>query len=359
MKRTIILIATASLAIFLIQGMKGGNNAFPNSDTTYVYKFKDKFLDLNLLKLSDTVSKNAVKIKRDNFYSNTFVSDENDFIANYKTYTFKLNTNRELSIYDNKNKIVKTIPDPDKNIPLDNIAGNSLIFSASDGIVLVQRLSEEDGYHIKKYDELGTLLNSWTIAHTIYKKYDNTVESIPHLYYFAHTSDEIIFSSMNSDKPEESVVLNITDGTKRTISKSTGGIIIEPKDNSLTGLIHFNEHAKTMEIELNGKTLKTAFNGYDDAAKSILTDSILVVAIYDNIATGCIVNAYNTSTGILLWKGDVKQLLVGHSEYYNLVYLTRFKNMIILEGNEAGGDYLQVLDLKTGKSLFASMPDSK
>lgn len=359
MKRVIILITIASFIFFLVQGMKSGSRILTLNDTIHVYKFKNKYLNLNLLKLSDTVSKNAVEIKRENIHSNTFVSDENDFIANYKSYTFKLNSSREISILDNKSKLLKTIADPDKNIPLDNTSGNSLIFTVSDGVVLIQRLSEEEGYHIKKYDENGTLLNSWTVAHTIYKKYDNTVESIPHLYYFAHTSNEIIFSSMYSDAPKETVVLSIADGTKKTIEKSTGGIIVNQTDKSLAGLIHFDDHVKTMEVEMGSKKWQTTYNGYDDAAKTVLSDSILVIAIYDNIATGCAVNAYNAYTGTLLWKGDVKQLMVGHSEYYNMVYLTVYKNMLILEGNEAGGDYLQVFDLKTGKRLFEEMPDSK
>jgi hypothetical protein len=160
---------------------------------------------------------------------------------------------------------------------------------------------------------------------------------------------------MYSDAPKETVVLSIANGTKKTIEQSTGGIIINPTDKSLAGLIHFDDHAKTMEAEMKINKWKTAYNGYDDAAKTVLTDSILAVAIYDNIATGCSVNAYNAFTGALLWKGDVKQLMVGHSEYYNMVYLTLYKNLLILEGNEAGGDYLQVLDLNTGKNLFAEM----
>ena len=110
-----------------------------------------------------------------------------------------------------------------------------------------------------------------------------------------------------------------------------------------------------MNVELGGHNWDIQNTYFNDAARTILTDSLLIIATFDRISSGSNVNAYNAQTGKLLWQGEVKQLQVAHSEYYNAVFLTLFEDKLILEGNEAGGSYLQVLDLKSGKNLFALM----
>jgi hypothetical protein len=363
MKKLFILAFVAIIcSTYFIQGNANKTNASSSTDTSLirVYKFKNRILNLDLLKIQDASTlKNYVEIKRENLHPDYFNQNLNDKKVVYKNFIFELKENREISISDNKGKLIKTIPDPDKNISSDNTSGNAVIFSVSSGIISVIRLSEENGYHINKYDENGTVLNTWIIAHTIYKKYDNTVESIPYMYYFAHTNKEVVFSSMHYGDPHETIILNIEDGTQKKITNSTGAIIIDPKNNSLAGTINFNDDKKMMEVTMGNKTWKTENEGTANSAKTVLKDSVLFVARYHSIATGSHVNTYNAYTGKLLWKGDVKQLNVGHSEYYNSVFLTLYKDKLILEGNEAGGDYLQVLDAKTGKNLFELMPDTK
>jgi hypothetical protein len=347
---------------FFNQGNANKTDAYSPTDTSLIriYKFKNKILNLDLLKIQDdSAFQNYVEIKRENLHSDYFDQNLNDKKVIYKNFVFELKGNREISILDNKGKFIKTIPDPDKNISSDNTSGNAVIFSMSTGIISVIRLSEDNGYHIHKFDEKGNVINTWIIAHTMYKKYDNTVESIPYLYYFAHTDKEVVFSSMLYSDTHETIILNIEDGTQKKINNSTGGIIIDPKNNSLAGTINFNDDKKIMEVTMDSKTWKTENEGTANSAKTVLKDSVLFMARYHSIATGSHVNAYNAYTGKLLWKGDIKQLNVGHSEYYNTVFLTLYKDKLILEGNEAGGDYLQVLDAKTGKNLFELIPDTK
>lgn len=80
------------------------------------------------------------------------------------------------------------------------------------------------------------------------------------------------------------------------------------------------------------------------------------LAHYHNIATGCGLLVYDIRTGGRPWRGDVKQLLVGHSEYYNLAHLSLVARRQILEAKEAAGRYLQILDPATGRRLFERMP---
>jgi hypothetical protein len=355
MKITVPFIAIAAILLMIADLKTSESNAQGINKITFVYHFTDKLLDLGSLKYIDTnVTKTYKEIKRENNHADMFSKSPKSNIVFYKNLLFELKENLDITISDSKNKIIKTIKNPDKGIQPENVSVNAVIFSAPTGVVVIVRFSEENGYHIRKYDENGNMQNYWKIQHTIYKKTDNTVESIPWLYYFAHTDNAIIFSSIHYSKPQGTIIQSLTDTSQIRSDLSTGGIIVDPEDNNLAGLIRFSD--KTMEVTMEKKSWKKPDEGWGDAAKTVLSDNILVVARYHNIATGCRVNAYDVSSGELLWKGDVKQLNVGHSKYYNVVHLTSYGNKLILEGNEAYGDYLQVLDLKTGKNLFADMP---
>ncbi|MFH0895757.1 MAG: hypothetical protein V2A54_15085 [Bacteroidota bacterium] len=324
------------------------------------YEYKNNYLDLDQLEYIDSMAASMItEVKRENYYVQHFTRLRDANRCVYKDLTFELKENRDITITDASGKLVKTISEPDKKTVTDLVSGNAEIFSISNGVVCSIRLSGEAGYRVNKYDETGKLMNSWKIAHTIYKKDGTTVESIPYIYFLAHTDREMVFSSIHYSKPKKTQVLNLNDGTLNTTEGTTGGIIVNPNDNTLAGLVYMNEDKKTGDVVMGNTKWSFPNEGNDDGCKTILKDSILVVALYHNIATGCSVNAYNAKTGKLLWKGDVKQLMVGHSKYYNVVHLTLFENKLILEGNEAYGDYLQVLDLHTGKNLFADMPKNK
>ena len=324
------------------------------------YKFKNNYLDLDQLQYIDSFAAAMItEVKRENYYVQHFTRLRDANRCVYKDLTFELLDNRDITISDASGKLIKTVSETDKKTVTDLVSGNAEIFSVTTGVVCCIRLSGEAGYRVNKYDETGKLLNSWKIEHTFYKKEGNTVESIPYIYFLAHTDREMVFSSLHYNKPQKTQVLNLIDGTLKTTEGMTGGIIVNPKDQTLAGLVYMNEDKKLGEVVMGDVKWSFPNEGNDDACKTILTDSILVVALYHNIATGCSVNAYDVKSGKLVWKGDVKQLMVGHSKYYNVVHLTRFENKLILEGNEAYGDYLQVLDLHTGKNLFADMPKNK
>ncbi len=329
-----------------------------NENKVFVYRFQNKFLDLESLKYIDTnMIKTFYEIKKESIHANMFSKDPICNKVIFKKNIFELTENRDINIYDGKGKLIKTISDPDKKIPSDNISGNSVIFSVASGVIVIIRLEGENGYQIKKYDENGNIKGTWKIPHTIIEKKGNVFESIPYLYYFAHTDDAIIFSSIYYGKPSGSIILNLYDSTQIKCDQPVGGIIVKSEDNTLAGTISLSD--KSLEIKMHTKNWKIVDKGSGDAAKTVLSDSILVVARYHNIATGCQVKAYNINTGNLVWIGDVKQLNVDHSKYYNIVHITLYKDKLILEGNEAFGNYLQLLDLKTGKNLFADMPDNK
>jgi hypothetical protein len=357
-----ILLISIALICVLSCANNNEKNSSPNpKDSTKLcmYRFKNKFLDLQNLKWLDSAKAMGytVIVREENYVSHFGVGSNQNKKKN-ENLTFELNENRDITISDSKGKLLKTITENDKKTVTDLVSGNSVLFSIPTGVICAIRLAEERGYRIIKYDENGKILNTWKIAHTLYKKDGNMIESIPYLYFFGHTNSEMIFTGVSYSKPMETLILNLNDGSQKKSTCLSAGMIFNPADGNLAGLVQYNRDAKIFIVEIGSEKWEIPNESYQDAAKTVLADSILVIAQYCNIATGCSVNAYHANTGKLLWAGDVKQMMVGHSKYFNVVHLTLFQNKLILEGNEAYGDYVQVLDLKTGKNLFSEMPEA-
>lgn len=325
------------------------------SGKKYVYLYDGKLFDLHQLKfLPKDYTGEFFEVKRDNHHAAFFGSGNKDMSAVYEGFTFELKEDRSIRISDSQGKIIRTISDPDLSVKLDNTSGNSVFFSTSTGVISIMRMNGEDGYRVLKYNGKGELIQRWKLEHTKYIREGNTIYSKPYLYYRACTDKEIVFSSIHySGVSDVGIVLNHVTGEEKKTEGIVGGIIMNTKDTSLAGLIRFKE--KKIEVEISAdKWFIENVNG-DNTVKTILSDNVLYVASYHWISTGSALRAYDATTGRLLWVGDVRQMNTSHSEYYNTVYLTMFEDKLILEGNEAHGDYLQILDSKTGKLLFSTI----
>jgi outer membrane protein assembly factor BamB len=325
------------------------------SNKKHVYSYDGKLFDLDQLKfLPKEYSGEISEVKRDNHHAAFFGSGNTDMFAVFDGITFELKEDRSITISDSKGKIIRTIPDPDLSIKLDNTSGNSVFFSTSTGVISIMRMNGEEGYRVLKYNSKGELIQRWRLEHTRYIREGNTIYSKPYLYYRACTDKEIVFSSIHySGVSDVGIVLNHVTGEEKKTDGIVGGIIMNTKDTSLAGLIRFKEKKIEVEISANKWFIENA-NG-DNTVKTILKDNVLYVASYHWISTGSALHAYDATTGKPLWTGDVRQMNTSHSEYYNTVYLTMFEDKLILEGNEAHGNYLQILDAKTGKSLFSTI----
>ncbi|TAF63908.1 MAG: hypothetical protein EAZ55_12435, partial [Cytophagales bacterium] len=65
--------------------------------------------------------------------------------------------------------------------------------------------------------------------------------------------------------------------------------------------------------------------------------------------------AYNLNQQTLLWECEVEQPLAEHSKYWNRVYLSFYEGRIILEGQEAYAEYVQIFEGTTGKRVFSKL----
>ncbi|MBN1150394.1 hypothetical protein JXA84_04130 [candidate division WOR-3 bacterium] len=94
---------------------------------------------------------------------------------------------------------------------------------------------------------------------------------------------------------------------------------------------------------------------YGRNAKVIFDEekSLLFVAVFHPIATGSGLACLDAEYGHEIWRADVEQLSVGHSQYKNEVFIRLIDDKIVMAGDEAGGYYLQVFEAVTGKRLFS------
>ncbi|MBS1634569.1 MAG: hypothetical protein JST26_01515 [Bacteroidetes bacterium] len=320
-----------------------------------VYRFGETFLLPDELRMLDT---NAVagyhEVKHESFYAPMFGYEGMPRSVSYQGNVFTLKDTRDIVVADSSGKIIKTIPSFEKAPKAVHLSGDAILFAIPSGVIYVSRLHSGVGYHVFKYDAHGNQQKVWEVGTVTETQNGKSVGASPYLYYYGHSADVIVFATMHEWEHPASVFLNLLSGKQTRIASSTEGMILGQGD-SLKGHLHIRD--KKIEVTYNGKNWGTENEFYGNAAKTVLCDSVLVVATYNHIATGCRVSAYIVSTGRVLWNGEVRQMMVSHSKYFNNVYLTRYKDKIILEGNEAYGNYLQVLDLKTGKNIFSRMPE--
>lgn len=324
------------------------------AQTMTYYKFKDKFVDLSSCRLVDSVAKTATIVQRETTHGAHFGIDELLRVPLGEA-VYTLNKARAIVVTDAAGQTLRTIEDPDRAIGADPIAGNMALFAVAGGVVRLIRLEGKHGYVLRRYGADGVERGKWQLPHTIYKTQGNVTESIPHLYFFAHTRGEVIFSS-NSGRGGETVILDLKDGSQKGLPYRLAGIVVSAPDRRLAGWVSTEDSGRKLNVEIGPRKFTIADEQSGDAVKAILANNTLYLAHYHNIATGCGLSAYDINTGTRIWRAEVKQLMVGHSEYYNLVYLSLAAGRLILEAHEAAGTYLQIFDPASGKRLFDQLP---
>jgi hypothetical protein len=78
--------------------------------------------------------------------------------------------------------------------------------------------------------------------------------------------------------------------------------------------------------------------------------------MFTRTATGAELIALSRQSGRRIWTAEVRQLNVSHSKYLNDVALELDGDRVIMRGYEAGGCYVQVFDLATGRRLSSTIP---
>lgn len=227
------------------------------------------------------------------------------------------------------------------------------------GIVAVYERSEDTYFHLIKMNYNGEILAERKIEKIILDK--NGKATGEHLYIYDFSEKQLVFSSIwHNDEHPKTVIANLEGLMEKEVSfdkKLTGvawdeneeyvkGIVYDPLYKNLDKQPYFSFHnlSDSTEIEI-------AHNYLPDAASCLLIGNSLIVAGYHPISTGSWLVAIDIKLNQFLWEADVLQLNTDHSKYYNSVVISKYENKIIMEGNEAHGDYLQIFDFNSGKRL--------
>ncbi len=103
------------------------------------------------------------------------------------------------------------------------------------------------------------------------------------------------------------------------------------------------------------KDTRKVIYSYERASKATVfarSKDVLYIAEYFPITTGCEVVAVDLISGKQLWKTRlIGNSPDGHSKYENKVNIETDGNIVIVNGKEDHGRYVEHLDIRTGKML--------
>lgn len=161
--------------------------------------------------------------------------------------------------------------------------------------------------------------------------------------------------NINNEKAENNVIephskVIIKDNEEREFEMRFTEIIIREININYTIVL---KNKKTGEQAWTYSNSSFCYFGH--TIQLIVADNKIIIAAHSPISTGSYLICLDIYTGKEIWQGDVKHLLIEHSGYSNYVYLKSFDNKIVIAGDEAGGNYIQVIDLNTGANLFTKM----
>ena len=222
-----------------------------------------------------------------------------------------------------------------------------------DGFCLVLRL--ETGFVLRCFDRDGRSLWSRSVEHTIVIEEEDTRHYESYLRVREFGSKNLFFTSSSHEQYAATRVVRLTDGKVVFDGRFASAGMVEGADGELAGVLRFDAEGKVLSFVQAGSMevrWSLPVEGYANTVAARVAGNRLLVASYHEIATGSALTCYDVLTGELLWRGDVEQMNVDHSKYYNQVDLILRGSHVFMLGREAGGSYVQVFDVKTGEKKF-------
>lgn len=261
----------------------------------------------------------------------------------------------ELNIFENQ-ELLKSIALPVEE-PLPEVHEYSFwLLGFQNSVIVMMKDFYSTHYQIIKYNVEGKELNQTENEHTyITHPEPNTNYHHPYLSYFGSTKSQLVFSSHHFYAEKFKTVFLDLENFKTIEYNLTGNaLVLDKKDEEAIGFITFEEKNESQSYKVslfNGKSYKFTLPYGEPGCNLLLKDNLLYIANYHPIATGSSLHCIDLEKGKIKWTADVLQLNIGHSEYWNQVTLSFYNDKLIMEGNEAYGNYLQVFDPKNGERL--------
>lgn len=330
-------------------------NVYESSECSNLYPFDSYYIDLEtnsallINGIPDTDFKNCSK------YSRKFTNLVSDSVS-IGSNTFVVDIDIEIGKYDivirESNKIVGTIHLPVES-PLPKVQHYMVwIFPFQNNLIMFMEDMYSTGYVICKYDINGKELNKTRIENTFVTYPDKETEyHYRYLYFKDIIGSEMIFTShLSFAEKSKTVILSLMDFTIKEYDSTANGLIADESETKLAGFAELNEE-KLDVLLFDGRNFSICIKYLNPAFDFLLKGDCLFIASFHPIATGSSLYCYDISTQRMKWQADVKQVNASHSKYYNTVKISNYKNKIVMEGNEAYGNYVQIFDAESGKRL--------
>ncbi len=236
---------------------------------------------------------------------------------------------------------------------LDDAPGNNFLLGIPDGIVHVQRMAGDLGYRVMKHDEWGKVKYRTILPHTNIVEKGGVEYKQPFLLYFMHTDRFMVFNTLMSRDIHKATIVDLKDGKTNEVAASICGVIRADNEVSFDGYIIRDEAAKTLKVNMKGANWPAYKepNAAKVQAEVLVSDSIFVMARYYKGTAGISLAAFNAKTGKLMWVGEMKQ----STGVANIIYLSKYKNKLLMECSQAGGNYFEAFDITTGKRIYSTI----
>jgi hypothetical protein len=258
----------------------------------------------------------------------------------------------EMSIKENS-KLIRTIQLPVAS-PLPDVHDYSAsLIPFGNEVILIMEDMYTTHYTLCKYSQEGEILMQTELEHTFVTHPEQDTDYHHRYLYFQYiTSNQLIFSSdIYFAEKNQTVILSMEDFSTKIYKKASCGVIVDETESYLKGFISEEEDNKYMINMISGEEIPFELQYGEPYFETILFGNLLFLSNYHPNASGATLYCFDLSSEKILWNGDVKQPMVSHSEYYNNVTLSMYKDKIIMEGNESYCNYLQIFDAQTGKRL--------
>lgn len=328
---------------------------YETEECSNLYPFDNYYINLdeNNAVLIDGIP--STNFKTCSKYAHRFTNIISDSVT-LNGKTFVVDNNKEKRIYNinifEGKKRINTINLPVER-PLPEVHEYYIhLLPYKNDIIMFMEDFYTTHYMICKYNADGKELMRKEIEHTyITHPEPKTNHYNRYLYFNNLTASQMIFTSHIAFADKfKTIVLSMDDFSIMEYDKTANGIILDDKDENLAGFVSQNKNQFTVQM-LDKRTFTFEIKFGNPGCDFILKDNLLYIANYPPIATGSSLQCFDLKTGKMKWTADVKQIMASHSEYSNKVVISMYKNKIIMEGDEASGDYVQIFDAETGKRL--------
>jgi hypothetical protein len=331
------------------------SKVYETKECSNLYPFDSYYIDLetNSSILIDGIP--STDFKKCSKYSRKFANIISDSVC-IGTRTFIVDSDSDRGKYNivirENNKLISTIYLPIES-PLPEVQEYSVwIFPYGESLIMFMEDMYSTEYVICKYDKNGKELNKTMVENT-FVTHPNKETDYHHryLYFKEIIGNEMIFTShIAFAEKSKTVILSLDDFTTKEYDMIANGLIADETETKLAGFAERKDE-KYEIVLLDGRKFSFDLKYADPACDFILNGDNLFIANYHPIATGSSLYCYDISAQKMKWQADVKQVNASHSEYYNTVIITMYKNKIVMEGIESYGEYVQIFDAESGKRL--------